>query len=666
MIPIQTFGRFTKLPAGSIQPTGCLRKWAEAVAGGWLADYTRHKDPGVYGRLWHRSQGGDVAFTDTGETIWPPDYGAYYADGLIRNALFLPGSELSREAEQWARLALASQDADGYLGAFAPPGRWQHWLEIFTQSLVIEALLAHYEATGDAELLQACEHAASAQRQAWANSDDRRIFSTHGAIATRAMCRLYALTGNATYLDFARDVLAAYGKTDSYCHPGQKWWYTQPGDMLAGEHVVMETQHVGLPAILYEYTGCPELLAASRSAWQMMVDFHLSVTGTPHGNEPMFRVGPRESSEHCAVIEWIATSGVLARVTGETKYADEVERAIYNAYPAAKSADGMTVAYMHAPNQLVAAEWGSSPFYDNVESNCRQHYHSAHEPLCCNANSPRGLPNFIEHMVMSCGDGLAVVCYGPCQARTLIPDAGEVVVRIDTSYPFEDRVRVTVTPARTATFTLRLRIPGWCQATSLTVNGQAQPAPQPGTYAEVRRSWAPGDWVDICFDIPCRLVHWRGADFGLREPGVVVQRGPLTFALPVPEVWRRFDPPASAPVQKPGHAPTAYRVLPAEAAAWNYALCIDPADPARSFKLVALGAQGNSEPWQSPPIGLLTKARRVKNWLMDGTPSHPQTPGLPYRPSETAPVTEIVTLVPFGFTHLRLTYLPIAQEGDCV
>ena len=206
-------------------------------------------------------------------------------------------------------------------------------------------------------------------------------------------------------------------------------------------------------------------------------------------------------------------------------------------------------------------------------------------------------------------------------------------MRIDTSYPFEDRVRVTITPARTATFTLRLRIPG-------LVPGDFTDRQRAGTTRattwNIRRSQTilggSGDWVDICFDIPCRLVHWRGADFGLREPGVVVQRGPLTFALPVPEVWRRFDPPAAHPCKSRESSPTACRVLPAEAAAWNYALCIDPDDPARSFKLVALGAQGKSEPWQSPPIGLLTKARRVTSWLMDAlllTRKHPACPRSP-------------------------------------
>ena len=116
MIPIQTFGRFTKLPTDSIQPTGWLRQWAEAVAGGWLADYTRHKDPGVYGRLWHRSQGGDGAFTDTGETIWPPDYGAYYADGLIRNALFLRLRTIARSRTMGAVGA-------GFPGRGRLPGR---------------------------------------------------------------------------------------------------------------------------------------------------------------------------------------------------------------------------------------------------------------------------------------------------------------------------------------------------------------------------------------------------------------------------------------------------------------------------------------------------------------------------------------------------------------
>jgi hypothetical protein len=357
-------------------------------------------------------------------------------------------------------------------------------------------------------------------------------------------------------------------------------------------------------------------------------------------------------------VEWFYTSHALARITGEVKYADAAERAMLNAYPAAKSPDGMTVAYMHTPNQLVASEW-SQPHGWTSPDWCasRQHYHSAHEPLCCNSNGPRALAGYIESMVMLADDGPAVVYYGPCAANAVVPGAGGVSLRMDTGYPFEDRVIITVAPESAMTFSLSLRIPGWCSAAAIEINGQAwSGAAAPGSYARLRREWRAGDTVAIHFACPVRFERWRRSEFHLRAGGVAVLRGPLTYALPVDEAWQRFEPPARGP----GQGVVAYRVLPAPGAAWNYALVLRPDQPDQGFERVALPVPAQSRPWEHPPIGLRVNARRVLNWRLRGDPEHPETPLMPFNPVELADEETTVTLVPFGCTHLRMTYLPAA------
>jgi hypothetical protein len=146
------------------------------------------------------------------------------------------------------------------------------------------------------------------------------------------------------------------------------------------------------------------------------------------------------------------------------------------------------------------------------------------------------------------------------------------------------------------------------------------------------------------------------SEFKVRTGGVVVRRGPLTFTLPVAEDWQKFDPPA----QGPGQGIVAYRLFPAEGAAWNYALVLDPAQPETSFTPVTLPVPANARAWEFPPIGLKVKARRVLNWYIEGDPEHPKTPFMPFNPMRLGDEVEEITLVPFGFTHLRMTYLPTA------
>jgi uncharacterized protein len=664
---VRSYARLQALPPASIAPAGWLGRYTRLNAGAWLRTYACNKDPEVYGKFWHRNPSARVTFDENNVTQVLCDYTAYFADGLLRYATLLPEAEISREAEPWIEQLLASQDDDGYLGAFEPSARWQHWLEVFSQGLTLEALLYRYEATGEERLLEACERAAGPQMHAWyrpeenttgaagsipgfqaAGSVNLGIFSGHGTIVIRSLLKLYALTANAGYLGFARDVMARYGRTEDFLH--QK-------DAIAHQHNAVGTEHISFPALLYEYAGDPALLEASRAAWQMLVDTHLSVDGTPHGNESMEFKGPLHNCEHCGTVEWFYTSHALARITGEVKYADAAERAMLNAYPAAKSVDGMTVAYMHTPNQLVASEW-SQPHAWTSPDWCasRQHYHSAQEPLCCNVNGPRALPYYVESMVLRAGQGLAVIYYGAYEAHATLPGVGPVTLQVESDYPFEDDVRIAVCPESAAEFPLQFRIPGWCSAARVTVNEQAIATPAaPGTYARIDRTWQPGDRVAIHFECPVTFEKWERGEFGVRSGAVVVKRGALTFTLPVAEDWQPFTPPAHGP----GQNIVAYRVLPRPDAAWNYALVLDPAHPEQSFNLVHLPAPAESRPWEHSPIGLQVKARRVLNWQLVGELDHPQTPLMPFNPLRLSDEETIITLVPFGFTHLRMTYLPV-------
>jgi DUF1680 family protein len=639
------------VPAKSIAPDGWLLRYAQINADGWVRKYAKDAMPSVWGRYVHRTSNPKLGFTDHDEWIDAPDYGSYFGDALVHYAGLFPDCEVGAEAQKWAAQLVASQDADGYIGGFTFKARWQCWLEVFSQSLLINALLFRYACTGDRAILNTCERAADHILETWAQPPEdieMGIFSGHGAVIVRTMGRLYAATGKDSYRDFGQTVLERYGRTKDYL---------AGGDKVVHEHNAVASEHIGLPAAVYEYTGHPDLLKASRAAWEMMQPY-LSVDGTPHGNEEIFNVGSRANCEHCGAVEWMITSRDLSRITGEVKYADAVERAMFNGYPAPKSPDGLAVGYMHSPNQLVATEW-SQPHDNGGDVDwwaSRQHYSTAHEPLCCNTNGPRGIPFFIESMVLESGNGLAVSCYGPCKVTAKLPEAGQVTLTLDTEYPFEDEVRVIVEAERAASFPLQFRIPGWCASAVVEVNGAVSGASaQPGSYATVERTWNRGDKVTLRFVNLIRIVWRKKPEFGIRARCAVIERGPLVFSLPVDADWRQFVPPAHGP----GEDIKAYRLFPKESN-WNYALILNAEHPESSLTLKKLPAVAGSRPWDSnPPIGLEAKARRVLNWRMEGEPDHPKTPGFPFNPMQLSDQIETVTLAPFGSTRLRITFLPI-------
>ena len=688
----RSYARFTELPPGAIQPDGWLRQYARINADGWLLRYAKMRDPELYSILWDR-----VASL---EGYWDSscDFAGYFADGLVRYAQLVPESDLATELDEWLSRLLDSQDPDGYLGPFEPDARNTQILEAFTIGILVEALLQRYEFTADPEILRAAERAMRALMKQWRPDGERsnvRSYLLHGTYVIRAATQIYKHTGKQDFLTYAREVLDRFGRVEHYlrfypeCEIRDQrrkrgWIAPAPEDQFAppphfrhqydqtdflgfsassiadgynacsGRHNVCESEDVGLPAILYEYSGDEELLRASEAAWTMM-QAHLSPHGSPLGNELLHHRGPRASTEHCGAVEWMLTNQALTRITGAVKYADAAERAFFNAYPAAKSTDGQLIAYLHAANQLVASEWTFPPWNDPDKGWSSHFYSTAHDPLCCNANGPRAIPHFIGGMAMAEPGGLTVLQFGPCTITADLPDSGQVKLRQETDYPFEDFVRITVVQAPRDAFSFGIRIPGWSASARIAINGvRWDGVANPGAIARIARVWRPGDQVDVRFEAPIRLVvHPETA---LRVGGVAVQRGPLLYALPIAEDWQPYE---AVHAWARGD-PLSYQLLPRRSSRWRVALELDPDDPDSSFTLVNRQAPDDSSSWDidHAPIGLRARVRTVRNWRLEGDRDHPDTPGLPYKPLDLSERTTTATLLPYGCTRLRLAYLP--------
>jgi uncharacterized protein len=214
-----------------------------------------------------------------------------------------------------------------------------------------------------------------------------------------------------------------------------------------------------------------------------------------------------------------------------------------------------------------------------------------------------------------------------------------------------------------------VRIPGWCESASLTVNGRpVRLELKPATFVKIEREFAPGDVVKLSLPMKVKLTTWG-------EGGVALERGPLLFSLKIEEDRQpaTYDPGVNyLGLDKPDPAWPEWNIMPKSP--WNYALAVDPAAVAKEVRVILRPMP--SRPWDvgNAPIELRAPAKRVKGWNFDfedsrkirrwlgfnsvkGPDVYTFTPDFPEK-IVAAEKTEEINLVPLGATRLRMTVFP--------
>ena len=135
------------------------------------------------------------------------------------------------------------------------------------------------------------------------------------------------------------------------------------------------------------------------------------------------------------------------------------------------------------------------------------------------------------------------------------------------------------------------------------------------------------------------------------ERAAYVERGPLLYALPVKGDKKPFDQWGSFEEYARPDSP------------WNYALRLDPNAPATSVRVQQLPVPAGGHVWEHSPLALEVDSQRVPDWTFDPATSGPG-PKLPEQPLKLAERVEKIQLLPYGFTTLRMTYLPVVKTDQ--
>ncbi|TQM23624.1 glycoside hydrolase family 127 protein, partial [Microbacterium kyungheense] len=242
-------------------------------------------------------------------------------------------------------------------------------------------------------------------------------------------------------------------------------------------------------------------------------------------------------NESCANIGLILWGERMLALTADAAYADVIEQVAFNSLLSSISLAGSEYFYTNPLRQVRDLPYALRRPGDTAlhpvpapppsDERLREPYLSC---FCCPPNIARTLARFHERAASLGDDGLYVHLYGG-SSIDVTDDAGRrLALREDGGYPWGETVAWTVTDAAAGGIPLHLRIPGWSSGAALTVNGEAVPASEPGTYAVIDREWQQGDVVELTLPMPVRVLRaHRLAEEATNQ--VAVRRGPVVYCV---------------------------------------------------------------------------------------------------------------------------------------
>lgn len=637
-VPVPYYGAFRELPVGKVKPKGWIEAWLkrqETGLGGHPETMEYPYDTSLFAGTipWLKEK--------HGEDWWPYEQSAYYVDGATRLSALIDAPRA--KAISRASLAYVLQNnAPGKLGA----STWA-----WPNTILGRALTAYGQTAGDPGVNKALQTSLSGETSA-AGRD--------GFVAEQWLY-LYSQSGDAAQLEQARRLYSSY----FFDNPKSFSNVVKLNDAAPlKEHGVTAAEQLKLAPLYYMYSGDKQALDIAHVGYDKALRENLMPDGGMVSSESFGTPAFGSLHETCDLVDWSWGMGYMLMASGEGRWADAIEKVTFNALPGALTKDFRQVQYFSSPNQILASNTACSRIAPT-----RLSYRPAHDTPCCPGNVTRGMPNYVTRMWMAtkAGDGLAATLYGPCEVKTRIGNRA-VTITETTDYPFREIIRFDIGMRGSAAFALHLRIPQWCSGARIQVNGaDAGVACTPGTFAEVRRTFRNGDRVELALPMAVRPQPWYDG------MAASIERGPLVYALKIDEkavVWSK-DLEAVRKVlhNRDLNGFPAIEYFPD--GEWRYGLDAGTVTDNMAFTVTESPVTDNPFLPGAVPVSITVPVRLLPDWQADWKP----LPNQPITDFKTAPkniaalpdaaqrqnrgAPALLTFVPLGATHLRLTTLPI-------
>nr|WP_319511160.1 glycoside hydrolase family 127 protein [uncultured Draconibacterium sp.] len=495
---------------------------------------------------------GDMPFDDT--DVYKIIEGASYSMTTI------PDPKLDAYVDSLIDIIGIGQAEDGYLttwkiidpthspAEWCPPGErweglaWSH--ELYNAGHMYEAAAAHYHATGKTNFLDIATKNADLLVSVF-GADKNPQVPGHQIVET-GLIKLYQITDKKEYLDLAKHFLDFRGDSTK-----RELWGPYNQDHIP---VVEQDEAVGHAVrAAYMYAGMTDIAALYKDAayenavdqlWDNVVNKKIYITGgigSKHEGEAFGENYELPNltayNETCAAIANVYWNYRMFLLHGDSKYIDVLERSLYNGVISGVALDGTNFFY---PNPL----------------SCDMHYHFnsggslTREPWfdcsCCPSNMCRFMPSVPGYIYAQKDNDIYVNLFVQSSTSVKMADAG-VKIDQETKYPWDGKVKISVSPETVSQFAVRVRIPGWAQNQPLPgdlysyanaptakpvilVNGESVSYETEQGYAVLDREWKSGDEVELSLPMPVRTV--KASELVKDDQGkVAIERGPIVYCV---------------------------------------------------------------------------------------------------------------------------------------
>ncbi len=479
--------KYQILPFGSIKPSGWIKVQMQKDIDGFVGNLDQLvpeliNDP-IYstGRLHKNSQLKDLGNNKEGDMEgseqykwWNSETQSNWWDGYIRNVILLNDKKGLEKVENYIQKILKSQDEDGYIGIYDKELRYNFNSEngeLWSKTTMCRGLLAYYEHSKDKKLWQAIVKAVNNVMTNYPIDNSSPYFSgnefnggvSHGLTFTDVLDKMYQITGDTKYTDYALFLYKDFCKTYQSEKDVQLKNILDPNYKLQS-HGVHTYEHLR-PLIVASYASKNTELQNALKIYIQRIEKSTTLTGGAIGDEWIAQRtadATQTGYEYCSLHELLDSYSVLFQKDGNPKTADAIETLFYNAAQGSRNPEHSCIAYLKTDNSFTMDGTRNGEVEPNRKQT-RYKYSAAHQDVavCCNPNAGRITTYFVEKSWLKEGDNILVnAMLMPNTVETKIQNQ-TVKIETVTEYPYQNKFSFKISNPKNVSFIIKIRKPSW-------------------------------------------------------------------------------------------------------------------------------------------------------------------------------------------------------------